>query len=112
MPGASAGACGAATPGERKHAPLGSNLGARFGKPAGHRVLRIERHTTSLPHDFFFSSAKEAVNYGFVSLDQRTYLLPAGTENATCMSGSGTCTRNVIEFHGYRPLTADAQARF
>ena len=77
-----------------------------------HRVLRIERHTTSLPHDFFFSSAKEAVNYGFVSLDQRTYLLPAGAENATCMSGSGTCTRKVIEFHGYRPLTADAQARF
>ena len=77
-----------------------------------HRVLRIERHTTSLPHDFFFSSAKEAVNYGFVSLDQRTYLLPSGAENATCMSGSGTCTRNVTEFHGYRPLTADAQARF
>jgi hypothetical protein len=77
-----------------------------------HRVLRVERHTTSLPHDFFFSSAKEAVNYGFVSLDQHTYLLPAGAENATCMSGSGTCTRNVIEFHSYRPLTADAQARF
>jgi hypothetical protein len=31
---------------------------------------------------------------------------------ATCMSGSGTCTRNLIEFHSYRPLTADAQARF
>lgn len=78
-----------------------------------HRVLRIERQTTSLPHDFFFSSAKEAVNYGFVSLDQHTYLLPAGAENATCMSGSGTCTRNVIEFRSYRPLTADdAQARF
>jgi len=76
-----------------------------------HRVLRIEKHTTSLPHDFFFSSAKESVNYGFVSLDQHTYLLPAGAENTTCMSGSGTCTRSVIEFHDYRPLTADAQAR-
>jgi hypothetical protein len=52
------------------------------------------------------------VNYGFVSLDRRTYLLPADAENATCMSGSGTCTRNVTEFHGYRPLTAEAQARF
>jgi hypothetical protein len=77
-----------------------------------HRVLRIERHTASLPHDFFFSSAQETVNYGFASLDQHTYLLPAGAENATCISGSGTCTRNVIEFHDYRPLTVDAQARF
>ena len=77
-----------------------------------HRVLRIERHTTSLPHDFFFNNAKEAVNYDFVSLDQHTYLLPAGAESATCLSGSGTCTRNAIEFHGYRPLTADEQARF
>lgn len=78
-----------------------------------HRVLRLEKHTTSLPRDFFFSSAKETVTYGFVRLGQHTYLLPASAENANCMSGSGTCTRNVSEFHGYRPLaTADAKARF
>jgi hypothetical protein len=77
-----------------------------------HRALRIEKHTTSLPHDCFFSSASQAVNYSFVSLDQHTYLLPAGAENTTCMSGSGTCTRNVIEFRDYRPVSADPHARF
>lgn len=77
-----------------------------------HRVLRIEKHTTSLPRDFFFSSAKDAVSYDFVRLGQQTYLLPASAETTRCMSGSGTCTRNAMEFHGYRPLAADAQVRF
>lgn len=76
------------------------------------RVLRIEQHATSLPREYPFSRADSTLNYSFTEIDHHTYLLPANAESIGCMSGSGTCTRNTIEFRNYRKFAADSQVKF
>jgi hypothetical protein len=76
------------------------------------RVLRIEQRTLSIPRDFPISKAESILEYAFVRIEQRTYLLPATGENLGCASGSGSCTRNVIEFRNYRKFTADSKVKY
>lgn len=76
------------------------------------RVLRIEQHTTAMPPDFSLSRADAILEYGFVRIEQKTYLLPASGETSGCMSGSGACTRNAIEFRNYRKFTTDSSVTF
>jgi len=76
------------------------------------RVLRIEQRATSLPRDFPFSRTEATLDYAFIPIEGRTYLLPATGENIGCSSGSGTCMRNVIEFRNYRKFTTDSRVRF
>jgi hypothetical protein len=37
---------------------------------------------------------------------------PAKGENLGCFSGSGTCSRNVIEFRNYRKFEAESKVKF
>jgi hypothetical protein len=76
------------------------------------RVLRIEQRTAAMPRDFSVSRAEAILEYGFARIDQTTYLLPAKAETNGCMSGSGACTRNVIEFRNYRKFTAESSVTF
>ena len=76
------------------------------------RVLRIEQHTTGMPRDFSLSRADAILEYGFVRIEQNTYLLPASADTSGCMSGSGACTRNAIEFRSYRKFTTDSSVTF
>ena len=48
------------------------------------RVLRIEQSTTGLPQDFPLSKAETVLTYAFVKIDNKPYLLPAGSENLGC----------------------------
>jgi hypothetical protein len=74
--------------------------------------LRIEQRTAAMPRDFSVSRAEAILEYGFARIDQTTYLLPAKAETNGCMSGSGACTRNVIEFRNYRKFTAESSVTF
>jgi hypothetical protein len=76
------------------------------------RVLRIEQHTTAMPREFAVSRADLTLEYGFAKIDGQTYLLPAKSESVGCMSGSGACTRNAIEFRNYRKFTAESTVSF
>ncbi len=76
------------------------------------RVLRFEQRTLGMPRDYPLSSAESVLEYAFVKIEQKTYLLPAKGENAGCFSGSGTCSRNVIEFRNYRKFEADSKLKF
>ena len=76
------------------------------------RVLRIEQRTTSFPRDFPVSRAESILQYGFVKIDGKSYLLPASGENLGCMTGSGACTRNAIAFRNYRKFTAESTVTF
>ena len=76
------------------------------------RVLRIEQRTSSIPRDFALSRAESILNYAFVKIEQRPYLLPSAGENIGCMSGSGTCSRNAIEFRNYRKFEATSKVKF
>ena len=86
--------------------------GAAWIDRATRRVLRIEQRTTAIPRDFTVSRAEATLEYGFAKIDQSTYLLPARGENIGCMSGSGACTRNTIEFRNYRKFTAESTVSF
>ena len=76
------------------------------------RVLRIEQSTTGLPQDFPLSKAETVLTYAFVKIDNKPYLLPAGSENLGCSRGSGACTRNVIEFKNYKKFTTESTVSF
>lgn len=76
------------------------------------RVLRIEQRAVALPRDFPFSRNEATLNYAFIRIENRTFLLPAAAENIACASGSGACTRNAIEFRSYRKFNTDSQVKF
>lgn len=76
------------------------------------RVLRIEERTTSMPSDFPFSKAESNLEYAYSRIDQRSYLMPAVSENLACMRGSGACSKNVITFKNYRKFTADSKVTY
>lgn len=76
------------------------------------RVLRIEQRAVGLPRDYPFNKAECTIEYGFVKIEQATYLLPALSENLACMSGSGSCSRNSIQFRNYRKFTTDSTVKF
>jgi hypothetical protein len=86
--------------------------GAVWIDAATRRVLRLEMRATALPRDFAINRAESILEYGFVKIEQNAYLLPTKSENTGCMSGSGTCTRNSIEFRNYRKFTAESTVSF
>jgi hypothetical protein len=75
-------------------------------------VLRIEQIAASFPRDYPLSRAECKLQYAWVKIDQKSYLLPSGSENVACMSGSGACTRNVLEFKNYRKFGAESNVTF
>jgi hypothetical protein len=76
------------------------------------RVLRIEQRATAFPRDFTISRAECKLQYAWVKIEQKTYLLPSSSENIGCMSGSGACTRNALEFKNYRKFTTESNITF
>jgi hypothetical protein len=75
------------------------------------RVLRIQQRTTHIPQDFPLTRAESTLEYAYIRIDQKTYLMPSSSENVGCLS-SGTCTRNAIEFRNYRKYGAESQIKF
>jgi hypothetical protein len=76
------------------------------------RVLRIEQKTTTMPRGCPYERALSTVEYGFVNIQGKSYLLPVSSENEACMSGGGDCVRNVIGFQNYRKFTAESDIKF
>jgi hypothetical protein len=76
------------------------------------RLLRIEQRTTAFPRDFTLSRAECKLQYAWVKIEQKSYLLPSSSEDIGCMSGSGACTRNALEFKNYRKFTAESNITF
>ncbi|HUA63285.1 MAG TPA: hypothetical protein VML19_31305 [Verrucomicrobiae bacterium] len=97
-------------PDGRKYNPAYS--GAIWIDKETRRVLRIEQGATAFPRDLWLSRADSTIEYAYVKIDQKTYLMPAKGDTSGCMSGSGACSRNSIEFRNYRKFTADSKIDF
>ncbi len=73
------------------------------------RVLRFEQIATEIPADFPITGAIGVVDYGWITIGERKYLLPTHSEllltrrlpDATIQS------RNEIQFSGYRRFAAE-----
>ena len=76
------------------------------------RVLRIEQQALNLPRDFSYEKAEAILEYGFVSIDGKRYLLPVHGENMACMTGTRNCSRNVIEYRNYRKFGSESNITF
>jgi hypothetical protein len=76
------------------------------------QVLRIEQRTSAMPANFPYSKAESTLDYDFVRIEAKTYLLPVRSENLACNRGSFGCARNEINFRNYRKFTADSNIKF
>ncbi len=76
------------------------------------RVLRIEQQATNLPKDFDYDQAETVVEYGFVTIEGKKYLLPVLGENLGCQTGTQSCSRNVIRFQNYKKFSAESTLTF
>jgi hypothetical protein len=76
------------------------------------RVLRIDQKAQSIPRDFPYDRLQSILNYGFVKIGDKSYLLPVQNESIACLGVSGSCQRNVIEFRNYRQFTAESDIKF
>lgn len=77
-----------------------------------HRVLRIEQRTLGMPNDFDYDKAESMVEYGFVRIDTKEYLLPVTSSNSACFTGSGGCVKNEISFRNYRRFSSESTVKF
>lgn len=96
---------------DRTRASPGYRGTIQIDKNTGH-VMRIEKHSTSLPSDFPFATAAWIVEYDAVQVDGGYHMLPVRAENWACSRESGQCTRNEISFVNYRKFGADSQITF
>jgi len=76
------------------------------------RVVRIEMRTVDMPFDFPLLKAESNLTYAYAKIDGKPFLLPEGSENLGCWRGSGSCTRNTIEFKDYRKFTTESTVTF
>jgi hypothetical protein len=52
------------------------------------------------------------LEYGFVSVGGRRYLLPVESVQFACESEGPYCLRNTIRFENYRKFTAESDLKF
>ena len=77
-----------------------------------HRVLRMEQRSSAISSALPYDKAESTLDYGFVSIDGKSYLLPVHSENQACMRGRADCTRNEIAFQNYHKFTAESNVTF
>jgi hypothetical protein len=79
---------------------------------ATHNVMRIEEQTGPMPAGFIFDKAESMLEYSFVRIEGRDYVLPTHSEVLTCQRDSSACTKNEINFQNYRKFSADSTITF
>ena len=77
--------------------------------PESGRVLRLERTTKSLPSDYTVDKVEQTIDYDWVRLGEKKFLMPVRSENLTCIAHSADCSKNVIEFKNYHKFEAESQ---
>ena len=65
-----------------------------------------------LPKEFPADTAESAVDYELVSLGTDKFLLPVHSEVLTCLRGTSTCDKNVIEFRNYHKFSGESKILF
>jgi len=73
------------------------------------RVLRIEMQARNLPSDFRMDQVETAVDYSYVTIGEKTVLLPVHAETLGCERGTSYCSHNTIDFRNYHQFKADTR---
>jgi hypothetical protein len=77
------------------------------------RILKVRRIAEDVPEAFPFDRIESEAQYGSVRLGNAdTYFLPIRAEMNACDRETAMCSRNVIEFTGYRKYTGESRIIF
>ena len=76
------------------------------------RVLRIEMSARNVPKAFPLDSVESTVDYDFVLIGDKKFLLPTHSEALSCVRGTSECSRNVIDFRNYKKFGAESSITF
>jgi hypothetical protein len=83
--------------------------GAVWIEPQSGRALRVEMGTTSLPTDYPVDKVEAIVDYDWVAIGEKKYLMPVRSQNLACETHMFNCTKNEIEFKNYRKFNVESQ---
>ena len=81
--------------------------GSVWVDPNTARVLRIEMQARNIPSDFPMDSVESAVDYSYVLVGEKSFLLPVHAESLGCQRGSSYCSHNIIDFRNYHEFKGD-----
>ena len=73
------------------------------------RVLRLEMEGIKFPGEFPIDKTEMTLDYDFVAIGARKFLLPVKSEILSCHRGKADCSLNVLEFRNYRKFEAESQ---
>jgi hypothetical protein len=76
------------------------------------RLLRIEMQARDVPKEFPLDHIESEVDYEFVTIGSKKFLLPTHSEALTCTRGTTECSRNSIDFRNYRRYGSDSNITF
>ena len=83
--------------------------GSVWVDPSSARVLRIEMQARDLPSDFSMDTIESAVDYSYVMIGGKSFLLPVHAESLGCPRGAGSCSHNIIDFRNYHEFRVDVK---
>ena len=89
-----------------------SYAGSIWIDPQNARVMRLEKQAVQLPQDFPMDTVESVVDYSWVRIGEESVLLPVHAETLGCQRGTPSCSRNVIDFRGYRKYSSDSKIIF
>jgi len=82
-----------------------------FEKSSG-RVLRLEYSAEDIPKEFPADTVERSIDYEYVQLGQRRFLLPVHSDVLGCQRGSSLCYKNAIDFRNYHKYGSEAGITF
>lgn len=76
-----------------------------------YRVLRLEETATTIPAGFPVTAASWRIDYDWVTINERQYLLPseADIESSGMVGAQSIQTRNVVRFRNYQKYGAEVK---
>ena len=83
--------------------------GSVWVDPSTARVLRIEMQARNIPSEFPMDTIEAAVDYSYVSIGGKSFLLPVHAESLGCPRGTGDCSHNIIDFRNYHEFRVDVK---
>jgi len=72
------------------------------------RVMRLEEQASGLPEAFPFDTVEMAIDYDFIRLETRTFLLPTESQALDCVRSTRVCMRNETSFRNYVKYQAES----
>jgi len=82
-----------------------------FEKATG-RAMRIEFSADDIPKEFPADTAETSLDYDYVLLGQKRFLLPVHSDVLICHRGASICSKNSIDFRNYHKYGAESEIKF